>query len=158
MEGEQALTILAALEELDSVKAEGKGWRTRCPSPDHIDADPSFFLYPGGGGRCFSRCNRYWNPQELADLLGITLPNHSQGFTMAELAQAKGLSEDYLRSLGIADGVTGTGQDRRTCVDIPYANEAGEVVAVRKRLSLDVHPRFMWRRGDRTTLYGLSHL
>ena len=42
--------ILASLEQLGDVQREGKGWKTRCPSPDHEDIHPSFCLYPGGGG------------------------------------------------------------------------------------------------------------
>ncbi|HZA22869.1 MAG TPA: hypothetical protein VFA32_09745, partial [Dehalococcoidia bacterium] len=48
-----------------------------------------FFLYPGGGGRCFSQCNRYWPPHELAQLLGISLPGEPQGLTLSELARSK---------------------------------------------------------------------
>jgi hypothetical protein len=150
--------ILRALKQLGRVRPEGKGWRTRCPNPDHEDRHPSFFLYPGGGGRCFSQCDRYWNPQELAQLLGISLPGVTQGLTLAELAQAKGLPEEFLRSWGVKDGFSGSGRNRKPCVDIPFVDAHGELVAVHKRLSLHVDPRFVWKRGDRSTLYGLSHL
>ena len=150
--------ILAALEQRGDVRREGKGWKTRCPAPDHEDTHPSFHLYPGGGGKCFSACSRYWSPRELAELLGIQLEDSGSGLTVAELAEAKGLPEDFLRSLGVTDGVTGAGSSRRPCVDIPYADESGELQAVRKRLSLDGPSRFIWRRGDKTTLYGLPYL
>jgi hypothetical protein len=150
--------ILTALEQRGEVRREGKGWRTRCPNPDHPDLHPSFFLYPSGGGRCFSLCNRYWSPQELAQLLGIDLLQPPEGLSIAELADAKGLPKEFLRSWGVRDGVVGSGPNRRPCVDIPYTNTKGELVAVHKRLSLHGSPRFIWRRGDRTTLYGLSRL
>ncbi len=150
--------VLSALEKRREVKPQGKGWRTHCPNPEHEDRRPSFFLYPGGGGRCFSQCNRYWPPYELAKVLGIELPHQNHGLTLPELAQAKGLPEDFLRSLGVADGFTGVGKNRRPCVDVPYADESGQVVAVRKRLSLEGHSRFVWRRGDHPTLYGLTYL
>ena len=150
--------IMAALESLNPLKQQGKGWKTRCPAPDHEDIKPSFFLYPGGGGKCFSACSRYWSPRELAELLGIQLEDSGSGLTVAELAEAKGLPEDFLRSLGVTDGFTGARSSRRPCVDIPYANESGEVKALRKRLSMDGPSRFIWRRGDKTTLYGLPYL
>ncbi|MCL0099934.1 hypothetical protein M1O55_03585 [Dehalococcoidia bacterium] len=150
--------ILAALEQRGDVRRVGKGWETRCPAPDHEDAHPSFYLYPGGGGKCFSACSRYWSPRELAELLGIQLEDSGSGLTVAELAEAKGLPEEFLRSLGVTDGFTGTGDSRSPCVDIPYADESGEEKALRKRLSLDGSSRYRWRRGDHTTLYGLPFL
>ena len=150
--------ILAALEQRGDVRREGKGWKTRCPAPNHEDAHPSFHLYPGGGGKCFSACSRYWSPRELAELLGIQLEDSGSGLTVTELAEAKGLPEDFLRSLGVTDGFTGSGSSRRPCVDISYADELGELQAVRKRLSLDGPSRFIWRRGDKPTLYGLPYL
>jgi hypothetical protein len=158
MSTEVSKVILDALQQRGGAWPEGKGWRTRCPNPSHEDRRPSFFLYPGGGGRCFSLCNCYLNPQELAELLRVSIPTRSRGLTLAELAQAKGLPEDFLRSLGVTDGVSGSGKNRQPCVDIPYANEAGEIVAVHKRLSLEAQPRFIWRRGDHLTLYGLPYL
>jgi hypothetical protein len=91
-------------------------------------------------------------------LLGLSLPGEVQGLTLPELTQAKGLPEEQLRSWGVKDGISGSGQNRKPCVDIPYVNPNGEIVAVHKRLSMHQSPRFSWRRGDHTTLYGLSHL
>ena len=152
------LRVLGALEERGPVNPEGKGGRTSCPNPDHPDRHPSFFLYPGGGGRCFSQCSRYWSSVELAHLLGISVDQPREGLTLADIAGAKGLGPEVLQSYGVTEGVTGTGRNRVPCVDIPYTDQHGEVVAVRKRLSLDGIPRFSWRRGDHPTLYGLQHL
>ena len=150
--------IREALEQRGRVRAEGQGWRTRCPNLDHEDRHPSFFLYPDGGGRCFSQCDQYWRPTELAHLLGVAIEQNDMGLNLEELALAKGLPEDFLRSWGITDGVAGGGKNRRPCVDIPYVNLKGEVVAVHKRLSLHDSPRFIWRRGDKTTIFGLSRM
>src|SRR5918999_3751943 len=122
MQNKPVEIIRDTLEHLDRVRPEGKGWRTRCPNPRHEDQHPSFFLYPGGGGRCLSWCNRYWNPEELAERLGIVTPMMNRGLTLAELAQAKGLPEEFLRSWGVKDGFMGSGSNRRPCVDIPYVN------------------------------------
>jgi hypothetical protein len=116
--------ILAALEQRGHVQREGKGWKTRCPAPDHEDTHPSFYLYPGGGGKCFSARNRFWSPRELAELLGIQLEASDSGLTVAELAETKGLPEDFLRSKDVTDGFTGAGNSRRPCVDIVYADES----------------------------------
>ena len=150
--------IITALERQGPVRPEGKGWRAQCPSPDHEDRRPSFFLYPSGGGRCFSQCSRYWNAQALAELLGITVPVYTKGLSVAELADAKGIPVEFLERIGVSNGVAGSGQSRSPCVDITYTDERGEILAVRKRLSLEGNPRFLWRRGDRVTLYGLGYL
>ena len=112
MPSKTAYTMLETLEKRGQVREEGKGWRARCPNPDHEDRSPSFFLYPGGGGRCFSQCLKYWPPHELAALLGVSLPAWSVGLTLIQLAEAKGFSEDFLGSLGVANGYAGSGKDR----------------------------------------------
>ena len=113
--------ILAALERLNTARKEDKGWKTRCPVPDHEDRHPSFFLYPGGGGKCFFACSRYWSPRELAELLGIQLEDSGSGLTVAELAEAKGLPEDFLRSLDVTVGSLepGAAADRRWTYHTP---------------------------------------
>jgi hypothetical protein len=87
--------LLSSLDKLALVRRQGKGWSTRCPNPDHEDRHPSFFLYLGGGGRCFSTCNYYWPPQELAQLLRISLPADIEtvGLTLSQLAQTGVLPE-----------------------------------------------------------------
>ena len=94
----------------------------------------------------------------MASLLGISVLQWDGDLTLSRLAGAKGIPEEFLASLGVADGFVGTAQPLRPCVDIPYCDERGEVVAVRKRLSLEGPTRFIWRRGDRTWLYGLPRL
>lgn len=158
MSRENLEMVRSTLESRSPVRQEGKGWRTRCPNSGHEDQHPSFFLYPGGGGRCFSQCNQYWPPTELARLLRIELPEVKEGLTREELAYAKGLPEEFLRDCGVTNGIVGSGKNRRPCVDIPYVDLKGEIIAVHKRLSLHSSPRFIWRKGDRTTLYGLSRL
>ncbi|MFC2031949.1 hypothetical protein ACFLUS_01035 [Chloroflexota bacterium] len=62
--GEITDAIITELQKRGPVRPEGKGWRTRCPNPDHEDNHPSFFLNPDGSGQCFSRCNRHWSTHE----------------------------------------------------------------------------------------------
>jgi hypothetical protein len=138
------------------LRPQGKGYLTNCPNPSHQDRHPSFFLYRSGAGRCYSQCDHYWNPREMAELLGIEEPIRESGLTLQELAVAKGLPVEFLRSFGVSDGVSG--RHRGKCVDIPYADETSTVTAVRKRLSLHGDPRFLWRKGDKVLPYGLPQL
>lgn len=82
-------------------------------------------------------------------------PLHAPRLTLATLADAKKLPVDFLRQLGITDsqfqGVS--------AVRIPYANENGDIVAIRYRVGLASQgPRFKWRKGDHAILYGLERL
>ena len=112
MNNKNAYSVFEALESRGQLHSKGKGWETRCPVPDHEDRKPSFFLYPRGGGKCYTQCGRYWSAYELADLLEIKLPAQGVGISTAELATAKGLSEDFLQRHGVSDGFNGSGKQR----------------------------------------------
>lgn len=81
------------------------------------------------------------------------------GLTLEELAQAKKLPVDLLALLGCAtERVNG-----RTCVRIPYLDEAGNEVAVRYRHAIaagqEKDGRFSWQPGTRIEhLYGAERL
>jgi CHC2-type zinc finger protein len=154
MGSEQELiqAIESAIEERQS-RREGRETKFLCPA--HNDHTPSarwnhekhvWFCDACGAG------DGYLDLARRFDLLA----GPERGLSVAELAQAKGLTEGFLRKLGVADGVMG--QERTPCVDIPYANEDGEIVAVRKRLSLTGDGRFAWRRGDHPLPYGIAVL
>ena len=72
------------------------------------------------------------------------------GLTLAQLAEAKKLPIETLRGLGVADQT----YNGAPAVRIPYVDDAGNVTAVRYRLNLRTEPRFVWRKGDRVSLYG----
>ncbi|MBT9171973.1 MAG: hypothetical protein DDT21_00349 [Syntrophomonadaceae bacterium] len=74
--------------------------------------------------------------------------------TLKELAIAKKLPVEFLRELGLQTIKLQSNQ----AVKIPYFAEDGEEIAVRYRLALDGDTRFRWRKGDKTTLYGLQRL
>src|SRR2546426_1320334 len=78
----------------------------------------------------------------------------SVGLTLNEYAEAKRLSIEFLRKLGVGD-VYVSGM---TAVRIPYLNEQGQVAAARLRHSMSGDSRFTWKRGDKPCLYGLSRL
>jgi len=77
-----------------------------------------------------------------------------QGVTLAQLADAKGLDLDYLRSdLGWKDASWyGT-----PAVEIPYYGQSDQVLATRYRVGL-TGDRFRWQKDTRPQLYGLQKL
>jgi hypothetical protein len=77
--------------------------------------------------------------------------NRATGLTLAELSAAKKIPLESLKKWGLADQKY-KGAAR---VQIPFMNEAGEVAALRYRLSLNGGQRFIWRKGDRVLPYGL---
>jgi len=76
------------------------------------------------------------------------------GCTLGDYADAKALSEDFLRGLGLRD-VTYLG---KPAVRIPYPGEEGQESCVRFRVSMDGAEKFRWRGGDKPTPYGLRLL
>lgn len=92
---------------------------------------------------------------DLAPRPGIEQPVADAGLTLADLAAAKRLPAEFLSECGVAEVVS---SPKRRCVDIPYADVAGTVLAVQKRLSLVKEPRFKWRKGDHPIPYGLNRV
>jgi putative DNA primase/helicase len=76
------------------------------------------------------------------------------GCTLKEYCEEKGLTEDFLRGLGLRDV---TYKDK-PAVRIPYPDEEGREVAVRFRTSLEGSEKFRWRSGDKPLPYGLRFL
>jgi hypothetical protein len=76
------------------------------------------------------------------------------GITIKVLSEAKHISEDFLKSLGISDSKS----MGRPLVKIPYYSEDGTELAVRYRLALSGDCRFKWRKGNHALPYGLNKL
>src|SRR5829696_8399775 len=76
------------------------------------------------------------------------------GCTLGDYSKEKGLTEDFLRGLGLRDV---TYLDK-PAVRIPYPDEEGQEVAVRFRTSLEGTEKFRWRSGDKPRPYGLGLL
>src|SRR5829696_1540469 len=76
------------------------------------------------------------------------------GCTLGDYSKEKGLTEDFLRGLGLRD-VT---YKEKPAVRISYPDEEGQEVAVRFRASLNGREKFRWRTGDKPRLYGLGLL
>lgn len=154
MQNDPATFFQRIKERLSKVSGpDTKGWyKALCPF--HNDQNNPNLYFKETGFKCFA-CGIKGSLYLLAEKLGIEVPASSSGLTLAELANSKGVPQAFLSSLGVSDGVSGAGRYRRPCVDIPFMDEKGSILAVQKRLSLHDEPRFIWRRGDHPILYGL---
>lgn len=152
---EQALYIARALEcqkphcRCHETARTGKGL-THCPA--HDDEEPSLNLDFTDSTvlfHCFGSCTQETVMQALRErgLWG------SPGLTLEELARAKKLSPNFLRSLGVRTGSF----NGKPAVVIPYYGEDGRELARRYRISLS-GDRFRWRKGAKVVPYGLNKL
>jgi DNA polymerase I-like protein with 3'-5' exonuclease and polymerase domains len=123
----------------------------------HDDQRPSFavketpdkiLIYCHGG------C-AFEDTSQALRLLGLWPDPPASGLTLAELAAAKALPVEFLKSFGVFDrpGRAGT----PASVGIPYYDRDGHEQAVQIRLSLEGH-RFRWKDGAADIPYGLPKL
>jgi hypothetical protein len=172
------LSVDLILQKLTSVVKRSNGWSARCPA--HDDQQQSLSISIKDGKillHCFAGCKTEdvlaavgltWkdlfsdNGRKEGDVNPPCNPRNratalSGGITLTEYATAKRLPEDFLLDLGVAE-VKRKGQ---RALEMPYLDTAGQVVAVRYRVSLSGDLRFVWRRGDKAKqngLYGLWRL
>jgi hypothetical protein len=78
----------------------------------------------------------------------------SPGLSLVDYAEAKGLPDEFLRSLGLID----TTYARSQAIKIPYRATGGTEIAIRYRIALDGADRFRWAKGSRAIPYGLDRL
>lgn len=111
--------------------------------------------YIGGNATIGQACQPVNTPLKHVQK-GLTgeVSTGGNGVNLSALAEAKRLSVDFLRSLGISDFK----YNGQPSVKIPYYAEDGQELAVRFRLSLKGDNRFKWRKGDRAMPYGLNRL
>jgi hypothetical protein len=172
--------VLAALQQFGTpARRNGVGWKAKCPA--HDDRNPSLSISEGDDGRALLKCFAGCEVKDIVAELGLreadlflaasTLTplrrrsqaqgaadteehSSSRGLTLDALSEAKGLPADLLRSIGCAD----LKYQGAPAVRIPYYSETGKPGATRYRVSLDAEPRFKWKVGSKTTLYGLERL
>lgn len=135
-------------------RREGSEVRFLCPA--HDDHNPSARWNASKGAWYCDGCGSGGGETDLCRRLGLIADEPHQELTLSVLADAKGLPESFLRFIGVKEGIAGP--ERSRCVDIPYLDREGEVEAVRKRVSLTGVPRFLWRRGDKPSPYGVWRL
>jgi hypothetical protein len=162
------------LERLERVTKQDGGWTARCPA--HEDRQNSLSIREGDD-RVLLECSTGCSVEAIVDAVGLdmhdlfsdpggggdgsssrkraTAQPPSGGLTLDQYAEAKRLPVEFLRAeLGIT-GITYAGEH---AVRIPYMRGDGTEAAVRIRLALDGDSRFVWRKGSKPLLYGLSRL
>jgi hypothetical protein len=162
-------------ELIGSLDARGlrRGGRYLCPA--HDDHQPSLSVTRGDDGRTLLHCFVGCDIKEIASALEIDVRDlfesggvrdtirgstatsqhpTSPGCTLATYAERKKLPLEFLRGLGIVE----TTSHDSPAIGIPYTNTFGEEVSMRLRLSMDGDNRFVWRRGSKPCLYGLSRI
>ena len=76
------------------------------------------------------------------------------GLTLEQLAEAKMIDVEFLRSLGCSD----LKYQGAPAVRIEYRSEDDQLTATRYRVGLHAEPRFRWKAGAKVGLYGLDRL
>jgi transposase-like protein len=152
-------------------RPSGAGYQCRCPV--HDDREPSLSVTDGHDGKllvhCFAGCpadavlaalrQRGFIDVPGQGERGVPIPSDNtatpqrSGCTLADYAQAKGLPEGFLRSIGVSE----ISRNGRPAVRIPYDADHGVEIAVRFRIAL-TGDRFRWRKGSKPCLYGLDRL
>jgi len=92
---------------------------------------------------------------------GARRSGEPRGCTLAQYADAKRLPLGFLGTLGLSQSQWRHGSRSLPMVAMPYRDQGGQVLAVRRRVALTEEEgigRFRWRRGDRVMLYGLWRL
>ncbi len=147
----------------------GNGDQATGPCPFHEDHNPSLSvnlktgLYNcfgcGAKGDIFAfemarrGCDFRTALNNLAHSVGVEPIQVKNGLTLEDLASAKRLPVESLKKWGVAN----IDYKGRPAVYIPYRDLEGKVTD-RFRLNLKTEPRFIWRRGTKTLLYGLWRL
>lgn len=144
----------------------------RCPMPDHEDRKPHASWNTKKYVWHCHVCEGKGGALDLADRIGVERPregvssissrkrpvhSYTPNLTVAELADAKGIEESFLRSCG----VSGIKRNGGTAVRIVYRDPDGSEGATRYRNCLakgDPDHRFDWKGGSKVRLYGLHRL
>jgi len=144
--------------------------------PAHDDHNPSLGVdlrHNGVGPKVVLNCRsqgcEYADILKAIDLTDADLKFNGEvgsvtayGCTLDAYAASKNLPLGFLTSNDVAleDGscyVRALGGEV-PAVEIPYADQDGERVATRYRISPDGDDKFRWEKGSKTTLYGLNKI
>ena len=164
--GKFASPVEKILALLENVKASGEGFTALCPA--HSDTESSLSVGQGKDGRALIKCFAGCGIEDIVEAIGLTVsdlfpakvakakekPTTSDGLTVEQYAEAKGLAGSFLGE----NGVDQIYLNRTPVVRIPYMDTDGSVASVRMRLALDGESKFRWKTGSRPRLYGLWRL
>jgi hypothetical protein len=142
--------------------------------PVHDDHDPSLgadLRRNGAGPRVLLICrSQGCEYSDILQAVGLTDADlrlqekngMAYGCTLDAYAASKNLPVEFLTSNDVAleDDTCYVKEVGREvpAVEIPYADQNGEQVATRYRISPGGDDKFRWERGSKTTLYGLHKL
>ena len=156
--------VLARLDRGDAPEsrwpdAKGEYWAL-CPF--HEDRHATNFSVSERGYNCFA-CGAKGSLRQLGQHLGIGPPQSGLGLTLKEYADAKRLPLGFLKSLGVREVRERGGGSYASVLRMPYKDENGNTLRVRRRLVLHKATRardmrFRWARGQGLYLYGLWRL
>ena len=174
------------LQHLEGVRPNGDGYVARCPNPEHGrgrgDLNPSLSVTEGDDGRVLLKC---WagcsfeeiigavelDPRDLFERNGSRAegglhtpsktrstrqPSAAPPATLENYAAYVGLPVEFLKE---ELGLTEIRYDGEPAVRMPYLDESGEEVLLRRfRVSLTGKPKVKTKKGDKHRLYGLWKL
>lgn len=153
-------TVELVLARLGAVERSGNGWRARCPA--HEDRTPSLSIREGDDGKVLLKCHAGCAMEEIIKAMGLTTRDlferrnggspHPPAISLADLAGAKRLPATWLaQTLGWHD-LPGRG------VGIPYRDEAGKTLHVRRRTALKATDGSYWPKDVPLMPYGMEAL
>ena len=155
--------IVPALDRGDARGADfpdksGEYWAL-CPF--HHDTHASNFSVSERGYKCLA-CGAGGGLAALAERLGVA-PEPDGGLTLEDYAVYKHLPVGFLAGLGLSTAQWRTRDGVKAEMHMPYKDERGKTIRVRRRLTLrkassGKDGRFRWARGTDTALYGLGSL
>jgi len=139
--------------------SKGEFW-AHCPF--HNDRRPDNFSVSERGFKCLS-CEASGSLGALGKHFGIRQRKPRIGCTLEDYANAKSLPPGFLKALYLSDGRMRNQYGYYPVVLIPYKDEQGKTVSVRRRRALKKRNRgddlrFLWRKGDKVMPYGLWRL
>lgn len=134
-----------------------------CLCPFHNEKHPSFSINLETGLYKCQACGETGNIYTFIAKLGyiskedarklINTENYSKStYKVKDYAKEKNIPEDYLEKIGLKNGYN--------CIVIPYYDENHKLVATRYRNDPkdEKQPRFRWKKGSNSTLYGINEL
>jgi hypothetical protein len=160
------MTIDEILSRLENVKSSGSGFTAHCPA--HDDKNSSLSINIGDDGKILIKCFAGCEFKKIVEAMGLkesdffpekkknkaSKKTTKDGLTLDQLANAKKLPVDFLKSLGLKDWK----YEDKPAVLMPYFDEKGEQLVWRYRIALDGKDKFRSKSGERLALYGLDML
>ena len=152
------MNIQDFLTQLRKVKKLSNGWSACCPN--HDDKVRSLSVAEGKDGKILFKCHAGCQPEDIIDSMNLSwkdvfpkTPTKTKNkITVEKLAFDKGVSEEFLRSIGV--------EENENALRISYYLENGSLASrQRKRWALSAKRGSSWEKGrGKPVLYGLWKL